>query len=76
MERLQRHLQPKTELLVAEHGLPLADGDLQKLAKTLKTKCGVGGSVKDGIIELQGDQREKARQLLTGEGYAVKLSGG
>ena len=42
-------------------GLPLATQELQALAKQLKKKCGVGGAVKDGVIELQGDQRELAK---------------
>ncbi|MGE0621325.1 MAG: translation initiation factor Sui1 [Pseudomonadales bacterium] len=57
-------------------GLPLADVELVKLAKALKSRCGVGGTVKDGMIELQGDQREKAQAYLAGEGYRVKRSGG
>ena len=57
-------------------GLPLTEADLSKLAKTLKGRCGVGGSVKDGVIELQGDQREKVRAFLDGQGYRVRLSGG
>jgi translation initiation factor 1 len=57
-------------------GLPLADAPLAKLAKTLKAKCGVGGAVKDGVVELQGDQREKVKGLLEAEGYTVKLAGG
>lgn len=57
-------------------GLPLADAPLEKLAKTLKAKCGVGGTVRDGVIELQGDQRERVQGLLEADGYRVKLAGG
>ena len=57
-------------------GLPLTDSDLKRLAKGLKAACGVGGSVRDGIIELQGDQRDKALALLAQQGYQGKRSGG
>lgn len=57
-------------------GLPLAERDLAALAKRLKTRCGVGGAVKDGVIELQGDQRDKLAPLLEAEGYRVKRAGG
>lgn len=46
------------------------DGDLKALGKLLKTKCGVGGTVKDGVVEVQGQLREKVIQLLRSEGYS------
>jgi translation initiation factor 1 len=57
-------------------GLPLSDTDLTSLAKSLKAACGVGGAVKDGVIELQGEQRDRLVPLLQGLGYTVKKAGG
>ncbi|RUO40746.1 stress response translation initiation inhibitor YciH [Pseudidiomarina aestuarii] len=56
--------------------LELETADIQTMASQLRKKCGVGGAVKDGTIELQGDQREAAKAWLLEQGYQVKFAGG
>jgi translation initiation factor 1 len=57
-------------------GVPLDDAGLKALAGRLKKRCGVGGSAKDGIIELQGDHRDAVVEVLKADGYDVVLAGG
>jgi translation initiation factor 1 len=56
--------------------VPLDDDGLRELAGRLKKRCGVGGSVKDGVIELQGDHRDAVLEVLRGDGYDAVLAGG
>jgi translation initiation factor 1 len=56
--------------------VPLDDDGLRELAGRLKKRCGVGGSVKDGVIELQGDHRDVVLEVLTADGYDALLAGG
>ena len=56
--------------------LPLDDAQVKALAGRLKKRCGVGGSAKDGVIELQGDHREAALEVLRAEGLDAVLAGG
>lgn len=57
-------------------GIPLDDKELKAYAKVLKAKCGTGGTVKDGVVEIQGDQRDLLVPLLQQKGWTVKKAGG
>ena len=57
-------------------GVPLAGKELSALAKELKRRCGSGGTVRDGVIEVQGDHRDAIVKALAGRGWDVKRSGG
>jgi len=64
----------KTVTLVKN--LVLSENDRKALAKKLKQACGTGGTVKDDLIEIQGDHRPKIADLLRSQGYQVKIAGG
>lgn len=64
----------KTVTLV--QGLQLTPEDVETLEKRLKKLCGAGGAVKDGVIEIQGDHREKIAAELQKSGYKTKFAGG
>ena len=57
-------------------GVPLGDAELKQLARELKQKCGSGGTVRDGVIEIQGDHRDALVADLASRGWTVKRSGG
>ncbi|MDR3580432.1 MAG: stress response translation initiation inhibitor YciH [Oryzomonas sp.] len=57
-------------------GVPLKGEALKDLAGALKKRCGSGGTVKEGVIEIQGDHRETLLKELESRGYQVKLAGG
>jgi translation initiation factor 1 len=56
--------------------LILSEDDMKDLAKKLRQVCGSGGTVKDGMIEIQGEHREKIAETLKKMGYKVKIAGG
>ena len=56
--------------------LVLSDEDMKDLAKKLKQACGSGGTIKDDVIEIQGEHREKVAEALRKMGYKVKIAGG
>jgi len=57
-------------------GVPLSEPLLKELAGALKKRCGCGGTLKNGVIEIQGDHRELLLQELQSRGFRVKLAGG
>ncbi len=57
-------------------GMPLAESELKDVASRMKQLCGTGGTVKDGVIEIQGDNRDKLLAWLLAQGYKAKMAGG
>ena len=57
-------------------GLPLEGPELKRFAKGLKQRCGTGGTVKGGVIIIQGDHRETLAAAIRDQGYQVKIAGG
>ncbi|WP_105190472.1 stress response translation initiation inhibitor YciH [Pseudoalteromonas sp. T1lg48] len=74
IERQTKGRKGKGVMLVV--GIDPQEHDLKKLAKLLKSKMGQGGAVKEGVIEIQGDDRDKLKGLLEGQGFKVKIAGG
>ena len=66
----------KGKTVTVIYGFSFDQGDIKTLTKQLKQQCGTGGSVKDDMIIIQGDHREKLMKLLKAQGHNVKLSGG
>ena len=66
----------KGKCVTVVSGIALDGEGLETLAKALKQKCGAGGTVKDGIIEIQGDHRDQVGEELQRLGYKVKFAGG
>ncbi|MDT8413934.1 MAG: translation initiation factor [Flavobacteriaceae bacterium] len=78
-QRLEAHFSNKGrggKTVTVIKGFVGTDEDLKALAKQLKNHCGVGGSVKEGEIIIQGNQREKIMHFLTEQGFRVKRVGG
>ncbi|WP_306350157.1 translation initiation factor [Flavobacterium sp. '19STA2R22 D10 B1'] len=77
-QRLEAHLDKKNragKVATVIKGFQGTEDDLKVLGKLLKTKCGVGGAVKDNEIIIQGNFRDKVMQILQAEGYNVKRVG-
>lgn len=70
--RLRVEKRPKGKVVTVVVGLDSDGNDLADLAGRLKTRCGTGGTVRDGTIELQGDHLARAEALLSSLGYRVR----
>lgn len=66
----------KGKTVTSIFGIPLDDKNILQFAKILKRLCGTGGTVKDGIIVIQGDHRETLLKEVKKKGFTVKIAGG
>jgi translation initiation factor 1 len=66
----------KGKTVTTVSGFQESEAAIRKVAASLKNRCGTGGSVKDGVILLQGDHRDALMEELTRQGFSVKFSGG
>jgi translation initiation factor 1 len=75
--RVRREIKGRAgKTVTTVNGLPLRGNAMEALASELKRKCSAGGSVKDGVIVIQGDHRNTVVPLLEARGYKVKQAGG
>lgn len=75
--RIQREIKGrKGKTVTTVFGVPLENEQLQQLARKIKARCGAGGSVKEGVIIIQGDHRQTILDELKKQGYNTKLAGG
>ncbi|GAB2898856.1 stress response translation initiation inhibitor YciH [Microbulbifer echini] len=75
--RIQRETKGrKGKGVTCVRGLAGSDSELKLLLAELKKRCGCGGTLKDGVIEIQGDKRVEIQALLESKNYKVKLAGG
>jgi translation initiation factor 1 len=75
--RIQREVKGrKGKTVTAVYGVPLVPDALEAFAAALKRRCGAGGSVKDGVVLIQGDHRQTVLDEVQKQGYTAKLVGG
>ena len=75
--RIQKEVKGrKGKVVTAVFGVPVGNEELRQFAKILKRRCGAGGSVKDGVIVIQGDHRQTLLDEIKKHGYTAKLAGG
>jgi translation initiation factor 1 len=74
--RLRRESRPGNRVATVITGLPGKPEEVAALAKALKAACSTGGAFKDGVLELQGDHREKVEKALAARGLKSKRAGG
>ncbi|WP_346836536.1 stress response translation initiation inhibitor YciH [Microbulbifer sp. SAOS-129_SWC] len=75
--RIQRETKGrKGKGVTCVRGLPGTDAELKLLLAEMKKRCGCGGALKDGVIEIQGDKRAELKALLEARDFKVKLAGG